>query len=285
VIYLFSQISISLLLAAIVGGVLGWLAHRARAVKQIKQLQSIVTRQQQQVSQAQTDVAMLTEDFDDLKLKSEAEISHLKQDNQKIPALNQNLEKSQLLVRQLLQKHEAEVRELSIENEKLVANGRLLEERDKSVTKLQTELEIAKRRNRQLTGEQDGEEQSELDLDEQQPVSAVSVTELPGTDSGANDFEQSTVAVRNENGTVAELKPSDTDESNRTPSAAETEAELRALRDQLADDEPSSLKDKRKPAKKVSHKLSEPTVDENSLEPMFDPVEQHDDLKQIFGIG
>ena len=122
-IYLFSQIAISLGLAAIVGGALGWIAHRARSGKQIRSLQQVVTRPQQQVSQAQTEVSILTDDFDDLKAHSASEINALTVDNQKIPALNQNLEKSQLLVRQLMQKHSAEIGELESANLKQLANG------------------------------------------------------------------------------------------------------------------------------------------------------------------
>lgn len=300
--YLFSQIAMSLALAAIVGGALGWLLHRARAGKQIKQLQSIVKKQQVQVSQAQTDVAMLTDDFDDLKQHSESEINQLRQDNQKIPALNQNLEKSQLLVRQLLQKHEAEVRELSLENEKLVANARLLEERDKSVVKLQTDLDIARRRNRELTGEST-ESQSELFAEDTSESTSSESTKPDSTKtkdaSHANSqtHDDAKLAALNnainydakaEKGshsdmfatTLAANGVSADSEDSPLPSAAETEAELLALRDQLADGTPAKKHNGR-----IGHTLSETTVDENALEPIFDPVDQHDDLKQIFGIG
>ena len=149
-IYLFSQIATSLALAAIVGGVAGWLINRARAGKQIRELQQVVGRQQQHVSEAQTEVNILASDFDDLKYRSESEINDLKQDNQKLPALNQNLEKSQLLVRQLMQQHKTEFSELSAENEKLLVKTKQAESRDKEITKLQAELDIERRKNVRL---------------------------------------------------------------------------------------------------------------------------------------
>jgi len=113
--YLISQIAISLLLAGVVGGVIGWLLHRVRAGRTIAQLRGVISRQEQQVSQAKTEVTILTDDYDELRQRSQAEVSQLQQEVRKLPALNQNLEKSQLLVRQLLEKHSAETRELTTE--------------------------------------------------------------------------------------------------------------------------------------------------------------------------
>jgi len=302
VIYLFSQIAISLALAAIVGGAAGWLAHRARATKQITQLGSLISRQQQQVSEAQTQVSLLTGDFDDLKQHSEAEISTLKLDNQKIPALNQNLEKSQLLVRQLMQQHKAESAELVLENEKLTAKAKLVNDREQAFTKLQAELDIERRRNQSIISESADAQESDDTADTKSVVTEISSpaiesqSELPPnaeidikSDSHAYHASddknvQASESINGHNSsTNADHKKNDV----VVPTAAETEIELKLLRDQLAEDIP--LKEttfaKHSQSNDRRYNLSETTVDDAHLEPLFDTVAQHDDLKQIFGIG
>lgn len=318
-IYLFSQIAISLALASIVGGAIGWLAHRARAGKQISQLQTVVSRQQQQVSEAQTQVSILTDDFDDLKSQSEAEIAELQQDNQKIPALNQNLEKSQLLVRQLMQQHKAEIVELVEENEKLNGRAKQFNDQEKALTKLQAELDIERRRNKQL-GEDSatdssssaedltlsGESQSELPLDlHDNNTSSVAIAngESESASSAKSEYQKPevasvtaqselagiTAAVQNtgsSNHSKLDGKPEVAEQSkSATPTAAETEAELKQLRDQLAADLPDKHAKTINQPKTLSNGLPETNVDHDHLEPLFDPVDQQDDLKQIFGIG
>ena len=344
-IYLFSQIAISLALAAIVGGAAGWIAHRARAGKQIKELSSVVSKQQQQVKEAQTQVSLLTGDFDDLKQNSEAQIAELRQDNQKIPALNQNLEKSQLLVRQLMQQHKAETVELLEENEKLMAKAKQVNDREQAFTKLQAELDIAKRRNQQLAGESadsdtaetsanvtniresmssKGERTTNLESATQSelPLSGTSATDKKPSPSEPSPADNHSAGKTQQAGTKATSKKNSPEQSvdainvtgsNKntlksaaksdrttstdtnaiaasaaTPSAAETEAELKLLRDQLAEDLPSK--------EPITNKANKNTVtsveseaankaEEPNVEPLFDPVPQHDDLKQIFGIG
>ncbi len=343
-IYLFSQIAISLALAAIVGGAIGWLAHRARAGKQIRHLQQVVARQQQHVNEAQTEVSIIAGDFDDLKHRSESEINLLKQENQKIPALHQNLEKSQLLVRQLMQQHKAELDEVVAENEKLVSKSKLVDEREQAVTKLQAELE-SKRLSTRAGVAANSVEKNVADKPVSEKSGLAEQAEMPLTDNhitanavptdrepALNDSEiakdkhvasgrsatahaekaldtNSTSNVEPNNavddqaaikktrlplsGNTIELNSglaiaSAENDSMHTavPSAAETEAELKALRDQLAEDAPAhptptvTLDQHNKP-----QTLSETEVDDAELEPLFDPVEQHDDLKQIFGIG
>lgn len=308
-IYLFSQIAISLVLAAIVGAVAGWLAHRARAGKLIDRLESSITRQVQQVNEAQTQVSMLTHDFDDLKQHSESEISALTQENQKIPALAQNLEKSQLLVNQLMQQHKAEKIELLSENEKLVSKAKQVTDREQAFTKLQAELDIERRRNQQLNlntetaihakaNEVSGDVQSELELPldnnsdsydsgqsgEKGQVNLTVVNPLDDAPD-AEEHESKSTAKASISGNKPTLTTDKTDENKDavTSSAAQTEAELRLLRDQLAEDLPP--KNAAKETDRRVHKLTETTVDEEHLEPLFETVTQHDDLKQIFGIG
>ncbi len=297
-IYLISQIALSLLLAAGLGGALGWILHRSRNVKRVEQMRQLLLRQSSQLSQAQTDVAMLTDDFDDLKQKSSTEIDKLKQDTKQIPALNQNLEKSQLLVRQLMQKHEAKVREISDENHTLSTQLSTMTDRENAYKKLQAELDLSRREvislkggkadntslqlndnqaaveddtNEELFGKaetssvDDATSQTALDLEEAADqvindsfdataIDAEIQPELDSTDAREDaDFDQSEPTF------VEEDDPHEVDLSGAT-AIAESEA---ALEDDLDADR-------------------EPLEDEK---PLFEPVEQRDDLKQIFGIG
>lgn len=296
-IYLISQIALSLLLAAGLGGALGWILHRSRNVKRVEQMRQLLLRQSSQLSQAQTDVTMLTDDFDDLKQKSSTEIDKLKQDTKQIPALNQNLEKSQLLVRQLMQKHEAKVREISDENHTLSAQLSTMTDRENAYKKLQAELDLSRREVISLKGGKtddathqpndnqavaddtnnelldkteaspvdDATTQTALDLEEAADkvihdsfdataIDAEIQPELDSTDARQDaDFDQSEPTF------VEEDDPHEVDLSGAT-AIAESEA---ALEDDLDADR-------------------EPLEDEK---PLFEPVEQRDDLKQIFGIG
>lgn len=305
-IYLFSQIAISLVLAAIVGGVLGWLTHRAKAGKQIRNLQQVVNRQQQHVNEAQTEVSIIAGDFDDLKQRTESEISALKIDNQKIPALNQNLEKSQLLVRQLMQQHKAELDELTLENEKLVMRAKQVEEREKAVAQLQANLGKSQtsttKQNKNDTADtktdaESSQSQAELLLDNE-GTGTASVSVAQDSDEKPDCAQATDVSRRNlkttrlplsgnsipaESGNLSSqmtvAPPTSAVNKAELPSAAETEAELEALRDQLAEGAPE------KPVSPPPHTLSETEVDDAELEQLFETVDHQDDLKQIFGIG
>lgn len=327
-IYLFSQIAISLFLAAIVGGAAGWLVNRARSGKQIDHLESLISRQHQQVNEAQTQVSILTGDFDDLKQHSESEIAALSQDNQRIPALAQNLEKSQLLVNQLMQQHKTEKFELTAENEKLTTKAKQANDREQAITKLQAELDIERRRNQQLSADAtssgaahsngaasdvkaetlavhaaEGGSKTEVSQSEQQlrnkstreskmAWAGISAEKDEPVDRVENNIDRNSI-VNSVNGSATQGSLSfvtDADNSNtgaqsteaQTPSAAETEAELLTLRDQLAEDSPRKSINV---PNNHAHTLAETTVDQSHLEPLFDSVAQHDDLKQIFGIG
>ena len=294
-IYLISQIAVSLLLAAALGGALGWILHRSRNLKRVEQMRKVLLQQSSQLSQAQTDVAMITEDFDELTQKSQTEIDKLKQDTKQIPVLNQNLEKSQLLVRQLMQKHEAKVREITDTNQSLSSQLSVMTDRENAYKKLQAELDLSRREvialknhgtspepstdtegadtDAELSAVQpsDGDTapQAALDLEEEadqaiddsfdETVGETSdSTEMDSTDARQDaDFDQIDPAF------VDETDPHEVDLSDAA-AVAESEA---AIEDHFeGNDEPEAEQ-------------------QDEDEPLFEPVEQRDDLKQIFGIG
>jgi len=295
VIYLISQIAVSLLLAAALGGALGWILHRSRNLKRVEQMRKVLLQQSSQLSQAQTDVAMITEDFDELTQKSQTEIDKLKQDTKQIPALNQNLEKSQLLVRQLMQKHEAKVREITDTNQSLSSQLSVMTDRENAYKKLQAELDLSRREvialknhgtspepgtdtesadtDAELSAVQPSDDdtapQAALDLEEEADQAiddsfdetvgeTFDSTEMDSTDARQDaDFDQIDPAF------VDETDPHEVDLSDAA-AVAESEA---AIEDHFeGNDEPEAEQ-------------------QDEDEPLFEPVEQRDDLKQIFGIG
>ena len=143
-IYLLTQMILCLALAAVAGGALGWLLHRARAGREDEALRETIVRQHHQLRHAETDVAMLTDDFDDLKQRSQTEIETLRRDNRRLPTLLQNLDKSQALVRQLMQKHEAQLREAAQQNEVLRERLAGHDEREAAFARARSELEGAR---------------------------------------------------------------------------------------------------------------------------------------------
>lgn len=118
-IYLLSQMFLVTVVAVIVGVAFGWLIHRTMHAGKVHQLQQTVRRQRAQVSQAKSDVAMLNDDYDELKRSSHDQIITLQTANQQIPELLTNLEKSQLLAQQNMKRHESRERNLSVENKRL----------------------------------------------------------------------------------------------------------------------------------------------------------------------
>lgn len=144
-IYLLSQMGLVILLAVLAGAAIGWIAQRFSTQQTVSDLRRLAAQQMQQVKQAQTDVRMVAQDYDELKQESSATIDVLRKENQRIPQLDQNLEKSQLLVRQLMQKHEAQIREFASENELLKSKVKRLDDREKTLNKLQEDIERSRK--------------------------------------------------------------------------------------------------------------------------------------------
>ena len=291
-IYLISQIAVSLLLAAALGGSLGWILHRSRNLKRVEQMRKVLLQQSSQLSQAQTDVAMITEDFDELKQKSQTEIDKLKQDTKQIPVLNQNLENSQLLVRQLMQKHEAKVREITDTNQSLSSQLSVMTDRENAYKKLQAELDLSRRevialKNHGTSAESDADTDAELSAvqpsdDETAPQTALDLEE--SADQVIDDAFDETVGETSESteldstdarqdAAFDQIEPAFADEADPhevdlSEAAAVAESEA-AIEDHFEDDDETEVEQQ----------------ENDNEETLFEPVEQRDDLKQIFGIG
>jgi len=147
VIYLIVQMIVALVLAAICGGAIGWLVHRASQTRYTDNLRRSLARQQNQLVQTQSEINMLTDDYEDLQRRSQDEIDALREQTEQIPILNTNLESSQLMVRQMLQKHESRVRNLDVENQSLTARLKKIEERDQTSNTVKAELDKVRRNN------------------------------------------------------------------------------------------------------------------------------------------
>ena len=138
--YLLTQILFCLVLAALLGGAVGWIVNGWRAARREEALRVELLKQSLALNQAETDNSMIEDDFRELKYRSEEAVALLREETAQVPVLQQNLEKSQLLVRQLMQKHEAELRQVEHDKNVLVTRNRELENRESAVTKLQADL-------------------------------------------------------------------------------------------------------------------------------------------------
>lgn len=130
-IYLLSQILLCLALAALFGGAIGWLLQRSRNARRLDELHEAIELRERQLERAHTDVTMLTDDFDDLRERSRVEIDALREDNARLPVLSENLENSQLLMRQMLERHDARTRELTAAS--TVLEERLAQSQERAV--------------------------------------------------------------------------------------------------------------------------------------------------------
>lgn len=117
--YLLSQIFISLVLAALAGGAIGWILNGFRARRREAELSAVIARHASALGQAQQERQMIADDYDEMKLGLESRIGELQVETRRMPELRDNLEKSQQLIQQMMKTHESELAEISNSNSSL----------------------------------------------------------------------------------------------------------------------------------------------------------------------
>ncbi|MFK7860484.1 MAG: hypothetical protein AB8B64_16815 [Granulosicoccus sp.] len=148
-IYLISQMILALAVAVILGMALGWLVHRTTYNRQTLALKKTMARQRAGLAQTQSEVSMLADDYDEMQRQLQDQIDTLKQENRQIQPLNSNLEKSQLLVKQMMQRHETKLRELTREKESLETKLAKFEEQEQTRNQLAAGLDKRRRESAQ----------------------------------------------------------------------------------------------------------------------------------------
>ena len=288
-VYLLTQMFASLVLAGIVGGAIAWIIQRSRASKTSKQLMETIHRQQVQSTQAESDIAMMKDDFNELKQRNRTEMDVLAAEAKQVPLLKQNLEKSQLLVKQMMQKHEARIKELADENAALMHRLKDITQREQVLDKIQAEINSDRRRG------------SSAAAGESVAAAVAATTGLLGgasTAAASNNDDSSDDANNRASDDVksndANLKKHGQDDSGSKNASFDFDAQLddddssalsssgddinvAAIADEDASDE-LALSDANDDGDDISN-------EDGELEQIFTPAAQHDDLKQIFGIG
>jgi len=301
--YLLTQIIFSLGFAALLGAIVGWLLHGFRETSKIDKFKAEYRKQALALSQAETDNKMIEDDFRELKYRSEKTISLLEEDTKQLPELKNNLEKSQTLVRQLLQKHDAEIRGLSTENGVLKSKALELENREKAVTRLQMELNTERLKMRT----DKSSEQTKNSNSSNQATNVAKLSDSPqslGSASGSEkqSHQQSAFAPQGGSGKRLESQILDStasfdevlDKADNVLTRFRDDPDLELSSFQRIDQELDEIRndlsvDEFKP---VPSSINDPTVEttlksDQSKEqiPEFADATSDDDLQQIFGIG
>ncbi|MEE9333714.1 MAG: hypothetical protein V3U65_06450 [Granulosicoccaceae bacterium] len=271
--YLLTQMLISLGLAGIVGGAIAWLIQRSRATKMSNQLMETIHIQQLQSTQAESEITMMKDDFNELKQRNRAEMDVLAAEAKQVPMLKQNLEKSQLLVKQMMQKHEARLKELSDENATLMHRLKDITQREQVLDKIQAEINSDRRRG------------SSAAAGESVAAAVAATTGLLGSVSMATASSSDEL--------------DDVVSSNAVHGDIESKNASFDFEDQLDNEEDSNeinepngnISEEAIADNGTSAEQGEPVANSNNgtggdeVEQIFTPAAQHDDLKQIFGIG
>lgn len=293
-IYLISQTLLCLALAALFGGTLGWLAHGLRTRSALDATRAELARRTRLLTEAQADVQMLGDDFEDLRIRSREEIDALRADNAELPTLAANLEKSQLMVRQLIQRHDAQVRDLTTRNEELTEQLTILRAQADLRERAHAELEASR-----LTSSQDDP------LSEPLAPPASAPGEVEDADADASPTPRRGWASRPPAETGGELDAS-SEGGGTLDEVMEVDTELAA---ELRDDDGTKPHAPAIDAVRASES-GEDAFDEEEDEanatlaidivpadlefafdldqrdtPLFDPVDHQDDLQRLFGIG
>ncbi len=215
-IYLLSQMGLIILLAVVAGGAIGWIVQRFSTQQTVSDLRRLAAQQMQQVKQAQTDVAMVAQDYDELKQDTSATIDALRKENQRIPQLDQNLEKSQLLVRQLMQKHEAQIREFAAENEVLKSKVKRLDDREKALNKLQADIESSRKAQAKDRSSNNKESADVPVIEDASDV--VEINSQTDTVSAADTTKRTTAEARTSTSSIADAEATTSAEKSKKTS-------------------------------------------------------------------
>jgi len=335
-IFLLTQMFASLACALVAGGAIGWLVCRARTAPTVEVLRETVQRQRAQVEQARTDVSLISQDFDELEHRgreqmdaSRQQIDALTDENRRLPPLHHNLEKSQLLVRQLMQKHEAQLRDLAAERDLL--RSRLASQTDHEDTLRSVSAQLDQARRRLVTIDTAPPSYGAANTDSMHagidarsdrtaPPPApgtgsdhrVDVASDTGADAGTGTAADPDQGVEPE--AVPVRPPSSSWASARVPDiAGRGDAADGTVTHALAADDPDPLLDaieldeldaapegvdegvdegESLAPDRASGTMIDPVSGDGAAAlqdlddgPLFDPVDRHDDLKRIFGIG
>lgn len=332
-IYLLGQMSFIILLAAITGGALGWGFHRLRNSQTLSDLRRVIVQQQQHVKQAHTEVSMLSQDYDELKQNSSASIDSLRDENRQIPNLHQNLEKSQLLVRQLMQKHEAQIREYATENETLKTKLKHLDDRERALNKLQSDVERERREindSRKSSAKKPSTQtvKSATESITEPSAESISKSATKSTVDSTIELDTTTTAPTVSTTAVAQtqsVEPTVIKTTQQTIAEITAQAQARAQQDRTQNQPAITTDDVLDMSADISGEAGSLTValaeadlvlaaidkkreealtieddevidaselgddlefaGEDPSDLLFDPVDQHDDLQTIFGIG
>jgi len=296
VFYLILQMLVPIALAIVFGVAVGWLLHHAANRVRMAELRGALAQRSRLLEQARADVSMLTDDYDELRERNHQQFDKLEAENRRLPALESNLEKSQLLVRQMIQRHEVEVRELnaakSTLNEKLASAQRRLQlsesidaDNEASVERAPDPVTPATRdSNTDLLPEPAGELDSDaapdsiaVKPDPVEPARTVAASATPVSDDST---------TRSRSRIVSKIASSPIRTTGPTGSWASKPLEVDARRDsEFSSASSPSARDVADDSRSGKEIFAEVTADATPESPLFVPVDRQDDLQQIIGIG
>ena len=258
--YLLTQMLVSLALAGIAGGAIGWIIQRSRATKLSNQLRETIHKQQLQATQAESEITMMKDDFTELKQRNRAELDVLATEAKQVPLLKTNLEKSQLLVKQMMQKHELRLSELTEENATLQHRLKDIAQREQVLDKIQAEINSERRRG------------SSAAAGESVAAAVAATTGLLAAAASADGAKSDDAESQNASFDFDEQL----DDEDNIKASSDTDEDV--AEEAMADDDANDDQETADESKSNDSSSEE-------VEQIFTPAAQHDDLKQIFGIG
>lgn len=206
--YLLSQIFISLLLAAVAGVAIGWILHGYKANQREQSLRTALERQAAATAHAQQERQMIADDYDDMKLGLESRLGEMQYENRQIPVLQENLEKSQQLVQQMIEKHKAEIDDLATSNNDL--HGQ--------VDTLKSKLSVAAK-----SGTSDNDKSAREFADNTDEATTESNTTKTDKTNSEHSIDQGTRFQDLDQGKVDETDNSESHDSKTVAAAVESE--------------------------------------------------------------